>query len=89
MGSVNFKLKLMPSSPDADLEKIKKDFQNKIESEGGKGISFEEEPIAFGLKAVIAMFLWPEEKAFEPVENELGEIENINSVQVIDMRRAL
>ena len=89
MGSVNFKLKLMPSSPDADLGKIENDFKEKIESEGGKGCSFEEEPIAFGLKAIIAMFLWPEEKEFEPVENELGKIENVNSVQVIDMRRAL
>lgn len=89
MGSVNFKLKVMPSSPEVDLEGIKENLKSKIESEGGKGTNFDEEPIAFGLKAVIAMFLWPEEKEFEPLENELEKIENVNSVQVIDMRRAL
>jgi elongation factor 1-beta len=89
MGSVNFKLRIMPSSPDVNLEEIKGKIKEKIESRDGKACSFEEEPIAFGLKAVIAMFLWPEEKEFEHVENELGEIENVNSVQVIDMRRAL
>jgi len=89
MGSVNFKLKIMPSSPEVDLEEIKEKLKIKIESEGGKGTSFEEEPIAFGLKAIILGFLWPEEKEFEPVENQLSKIEDVNSVQVIDMRRAL
>ncbi|HJZ18911.1 MAG TPA: elongation factor 1-beta [Candidatus Nanoarchaeia archaeon] len=89
MGSINIKLKIMPSGVLANLDEIKKKVKKKIESEGGKGCIFEEEPIAFGLKAVIVMFLYPEEKEFEHIENELGEIENVNSVQVIDMRRAL
>ncbi len=89
MGSVNFKLKIMPASPEVNLDEIKEKVKEKIESEGGKGTGFEEEPIAFGLKALIAMFIWPEEKSFEPTENELKETENVNSVEVIDMRRAL
>ena len=89
MGSVNIKLKIMPASPETNLEEIKEKIKEKLESEGGKGCFFEEEPIAFGLKAIVATFIYPEEKEFEPVENELGKIENVNSVQVIDMRRAL
>ncbi len=89
MGQINFKIKVMPSSPSIDLEKIKRDFKNMIEKSGGKSCSFTEEPIAFGLKAVIAMFLWPEEKEFEPTENKLSTIKDVSSVQVIDMRRAL
>ena len=89
MGSVNIKLKIMPTSPETNLEEIKEKVREKVESEDGKGCSFEEEPIAFGLKAVIVMFIYPEEKELEPLENELGKIENVNSVQVIDMRRAL
>lgn len=89
MGQINFKIKLMPTSPSVNLEKIKHDFKSMIESHGGKSCSFTEEPIAFGLKAIIAMFLWPEEKEFEPTENKLSTIKDVSSVQVLDMRRAL
>jgi translation elongation factor EF-1beta len=34
-------------------------------------------------------FIWPEDKELENVENELGEIENVNSLEVLDIRRAL
>lgn len=83
------KIKLMPSSPETNLEKIKEKTRKLIESEGGKGLKFEEELIAFGLKAVIVFFLWDEGKELEPLEDSLGKIENINSVQTIDIRRAI
>lgn len=89
MGSVNIKIKIMPSSVDADLKGIEKKAKKKIESKGGGGTRFEEEPVAFGLKAIIVMFVYPEEKSLDSLENELGKIENVSSVQVIDMRRAL
>lgn len=89
MGYVNIKIKLMPSSPDTNLEEIKAKAKAKIEESGGKGIKFEEEPIAFGIKAVIVFFIWPEEKELEEIEKFLGEIENVISEQVIDMRRAI
>lgn len=89
MGIAAVKIKIMPTSPDADLEKIKEDANALIEDMGGKNCKFEEEPIAFGLKAIIAFFAWPEEKELEELENLLKEIEEVNSIQVIDMRRAL
>jgi len=89
MGSINVRIKIMPSSPSANLKKIEDEAKKIIEKEGGKGCMFEEEPIAFGLKAVIVTFLYPEEKELESVENRLGKIRDANSVQIIDMRRAL
>ena len=83
------KIKFMPSSPETNLEEIKEKARKLIENEGGKGVKFEEEPIAFGLKAVMVFFLWDEEKELEPLENSLGKIEDINSIQTIDMRRAI
>ena len=83
------KIKLMPSSPETNLEEIKEKTKKLIESKEGKGVKFEEEAIAFGLKAVIVFFLWEEEKELEPLENSLEKIENVNSVQTIDMRRAI
>ncbi len=89
MGTVNIRIKIMPSSPNSNLEEIKERTRKVIEKEGGKSCIFDEEPIAFGLKAVIVTFLYPEEKGIDPMESHLGKIENVNSIQIIDIRRAL
>ena len=89
MGSINYRVKIMPTSPSADLEKIKEEARKTIEHGGGKGCIFEEEPIAFGLKAVIVTFIFPEEDSLDSVEERLGKNNEVNSVQIIDMRRAL
>jgi translation elongation factor aEF-1 beta len=83
------KIKFMPVSPEVDLEKIEKEARIVIEAEGGKNPIFEKHPIAFGLNALITLFAWPEEKELEELEGKLKKIENINSVQVIDIRRAI
>ncbi|MFH1326609.1 MAG: elongation factor 1-beta [archaeon] len=88
MGIALITLKLMPSSPEANLEEIKIKAKSTIEEKQGKKVRFEEEPIAFGLKAIKAFFDLDEAHELEPIENSLKEIENINSVQVVDMRRA-
>jgi translation elongation factor EF-1beta len=49
---------------------------------------FHEEPIAFGLKAVIASFDILEQEPLEPIEENLRKIDEVNSTEVIDMRRA-
>ena len=87
MGTAGIKIKIMPSSPKADLVKIKNKAKKIIENNGGKSREYKEEPIAFGLKAIIAFFEWPEEKEFESIEEELKKVEDVNSAQVIDMRR--
>jgi len=88
MGTTLVKIKIMPTSPDTDLEKIKEASKKIIEENHGTNREYTEEPIAFGLKAVIAMFEIPEDKELEPIENALEKINNVNSVQIIDMRRA-
>jgi len=59
-----------------------------IEENKGMRTSFVEEPIAFGLKAVIAGFDIDEAYPLDPIEESLREIENVNSAEVADMRRA-
>jgi len=88
MGTALITIKLMPSSIETDLEEIKKQAKIIIDSKQGKNTRFEEEPIAFGLKAVKAFFDLDESHELEPIENELEKINNVNSVQVVDMRRA-
>jgi len=89
MGIVIVKIKLMPSSVETDLEKIKREAQTLITQRGGENCKFEEEPIAFGLKAVIMFFSWPEEKELENLEESIKKIEYVNSIQIMDMRRAI
>ncbi len=89
MGTAGIKIKIMPLSPEVNLEEIKEKARIIVEEKDGKNCRFEEEPIAFGLKAIITIFEIPEEQEIEEIENKLKEIENVNSVQIIDMRRLL
>lgn len=88
MSTAAVKIKIMPTSPDAKLKQIEHSAKTVIEGLQGKNCTFTEEEIAFGLKAIIALFAWPEEIELEELEEELSEIEGVNSVQVIDIRRA-
>jgi len=89
MGTILLRIKLMPSSPDVDLNKIKEQVKSVIEGNFGKNTRFDEEPIAFGLKAVIVSFDISEDREIEPIERKLEAIEEVSSVWVIDMRRAI
>jgi len=88
MGIALIKIKIMPTSPDVNLEEIKTKAKKIIEKGKGEKVAFTEEPIAFGLKAIIASFSQDESEGLDPIEQELKTIENVNSIQVIDMRRA-
>ena len=88
MGTALIKIKIMPTSPETNLEKIKEKAKSIIEENKGTKTVFNEEPIAFGLKAVIADFDLDEENPLDAIEEDLRKIENVNSAEVIDMRRA-
>ena len=81
-------VKIMPDSPEADLEKIKQSATKTLEDQGAKNISFEEQEIAFGLKAILIKFAWPEEKSTDLIETSLSKIEHTSSVTIEDYRRA-
>ena len=79
MGIVAVIVKIMPSSPEVDLKKIENQAKIVLEKEGAKNISFENNPIAFGLIAIMAKFAWPEEKSTDITETLLAKIENVSS----------
>ncbi len=80
--------KIMPESPETDLESLRKNAKSVMESEGAQNISFEERDIAFGLKAVILKMAWPEEKSTDLIESKLSKLENVSSATIEDYRRA-
>lgn len=88
MGIAAVITKIMPDSPDANLQNIENSAKELMEKEGAKNISFEEKEIAFGLKAIMMKMAWPEEKDTSIIEDTLAKIENVSSVQIDDYRRA-
>jgi len=89
MALVAITLKIMPSSPDVDLEKLREEVKVKVEYLGGSFHHHEEQPIAFGLKALMCVIGWNEEKDPDMIETELAKLEGVNSVQITDVRRAI
>jgi elongation factor 1-beta len=85
---VSLIVKLMPESPSVNLESIKKSAHSLMEKEGAKNISFEEKPIAFGLKAIYMKFALDESKGTDLVESKLSSIKDVSSVTIEDYRRA-
>ena len=89
MSHVVIDLKIMPESPDEDLDKIKVEAIEKIKAYGANIIRDEIQPIAFGLNAIIITFGMDEAKGdTEPLENDIATIKGINSVEVTGARRA-
>lgn len=81
-------VKIMPSSPSVDLQKIKELVKHKMESNGAKAVTFEEKPVAFGLKSITLKMAFPEEKGTDFVEQEIAKVPNVSSVTIEDYRRA-
>ncbi len=90
MAVVVVTIKIMPESPDSDLKKIEEEAIELIKNYGGDVGKVEIEPVAFGLKAVKLIFIVDESKGgTEELENEISGLDQVNSVETIDVRRAI
>jgi len=88
MGFTAVQMKLMPDSPSADLKAIEKGAEETINSMHKTAVKIEEEPIAFGLKAIILSFAWNDDIETEKLEEALSKIPNVSSVETLDIRKA-
>ena len=91
MAKVIITFKVMPESMDINLEDIKSKLKIAIENFGGMlNGEMSEEPIAFGLKAVKVSFSYDESKGTtDELEEELTKEEEIQSVEVVSVGRAM
>ena len=90
MADVIITLKIMPQSPETDLSVIEAKAKTEIEKFGGEVGKVEQEPIAFGLKALKLIFVSDESKGgTDALEKEISMIEGVNSAEVTDVRRAI
>jgi len=85
MGNVMITYKIMPEGTESDLEKIKDDIKEIVEEHGSlKGSN--EEKVAFGLKAIIARVVIPDEGGIvDKIEEKLEDIEEVQSVKSEDI----
>ena len=88
MGLVLITIKIMPESPSTNLENIRKETDSLLKKEGATSISFEEKPIAFGLKAIFARISMPEERGSDIIETTVAKIKGVSSVTIEDYGRA-
>jgi len=88
MGTALVKMKIMPENPEVDLEVIKAKVSELLKEKVDSEVTYEEEPVAFGLIAVIAGFALDESKEIYPIQAKIDEIENVKSAEVSDFRRA-
>ncbi|MDP3699041.1 MAG: elongation factor 1-beta [Nanoarchaeota archaeon] len=83
--------KLMPESPDVDLEAIKTKALEIAERAGAIGqMQSKIEPIAFGLKAVLILAMYEVEGAdFDAIAEKMAAIKGVQSAEVAKMDLAL
>lgn len=80
----------MPESVETSLEELKTKIKQTIETfESGVFNNAKEEPIAFGLKALIITIALSEDEESDAVEKALSKIDGISSVELTDYRRVV
>jgi len=75
MRMVALELKIMPESPEVDLEKIKTEISKKIKIQDSKI-----EPIAFGLKSLKILVIIPDKETGD-IEGKIREIKGVSEVE--------
>lgn len=89
MGNVILTIQIMPVSPEADLKKILEAAKKFAEEYKYNFAKSEEIPVAFGLKSLNITISYDEKRGgADEYEEKLRGIEGVNSVEVIDARRA-
>ncbi|MCK4953706.1 elongation factor 1-beta [Candidatus Bathyarchaeota archaeon] len=88
MSKVVISLKIFPSDITIDLTLLKRKIEKSL-PEHASVYQFEEEPIAFGLTALIAHIIIPEEKSGEldQIEKDFKRIDEISEIETLMIRK--
>ena len=90
MAKVVVTLKIMPESPNVNLDELQKNVLKKIKDAlGDTETKVEREPIGFGLSALKILFVMDENKNVDIIETSVKKTKNVQSVDVVDVRRAI
>jgi elongation factor 1-beta len=87
MGKVAAKIKVMPQSPDVDLDDLQERLENSL-PEGAKINGVERDEVAFGLVALYPTVIVPDDAGgTEAVEEAFSNVDDVESVGVENVGR--
>lgn len=91
MAQVVVTLKIMPQSPEVNLEELEKKAKEEIVKFcNSQEFKTQVQPIAFGLKALLIYFVMEEKiGTTDELERKISQLEGVESVEVPDVRRAI
>lgn len=89
MGTVIVTYKVFPEDIVENFESLKKQIEEKLPKDSSTS-GYGEEPVAFGLKALLVQVRFPEDKTglVDEFETELGKIKGVSQVQTLMVRRS-
>lgn len=87
MAKVVAQIKIFPTETTVDLGELRKRIEKALPPQTSVS-RFDEEPIAFGLVALVARVMMPEEEGrMEKVEEALKSVESVGEIQVVNVWR--
>lgn len=87
MGKVAAAIKVMPQSPEIDLDELQEQLEQAL-PEGAKINGFEREEVAFGLVALLPTVIVPDDTGgTEAVEEAFADLDDVESVSVENVGR--
>jgi elongation factor 1-beta len=87
MGKVAAKMKVMPQSPEIDLDALQERLEDSL-PEGAKIQGFGRDDVAFGLVALLPAVIVPDDAGgTEAVEEAFAAVEGVESVKVEEVGR--
>ncbi len=87
MGDVAAKIKVMPNSPEVDLDALQDELEAVL-PQGARIRGFERDDVAFGLVALLPTVIVPDDAGgTEAVEGAFVEVDDVESVSVENVGR--
>ena len=87
MGKVAARLKVMPQSPEIDLDALQERLENSL-PEGAKISRVDRDDVAFGLVALLPTVIVPDDSGgSDAVEEAFSQVEGVESVKVDQVGR--
>jgi translation elongation factor aEF-1 beta len=88
MGSVVVTYKIFPTDITVNFDDLKKKIESSL-PKFAEVYGYGEEPVAFGLKVLLAQFKFPEDQTgvLEEFEKRLETLDGISQLQTINVRR--
>ena len=92
MGNVVVTMKVMPESPEVNLDDLEKKVEEAIVAKKGKPYKKNREPIGFGITALKFSFILDEDEAeggTEPIESAIKEVEGVGEAETTEVTKVV